>query len=64
VTEFLIRATVQMNEPTPDMIKAIRIRVRNLLMDFGQDVNVIVDFSPIEAHAQDPDHLHPKEQDQ
>lgn len=49
--EFIIRATVNINVPTSDQLRAIRSRVRNLLLDFApeQDINVIVDFSPAEV---------------
>lgn len=46
--EFQVKATVDITRPTPDQLRAIRARVRNLLLDFGDDINVIVDFAPTE----------------
>lgn len=47
--EFLIKSTVQIDKPTPEQLRAIKGRIRNLLMDFGNDINVIVDFAPPEG---------------
>jgi len=47
--EFLVKGTVSIKNPTPADLRAIRARVRNLLMDFGHDINVIVDFAPTEV---------------
>ena len=49
--EFMIKSTVKIDKPTPDQLRAIQGRVRNLLMDFADetDINVIVDFAPTEV---------------
>lgn len=47
--EFLIKSTVEIDAPTPEQLRAIKGRVRNLLMDFGHDINVVVDFAPTEV---------------
>lgn len=49
--EFIVRGTVQIDEPTLSDLRFIRARIRNLLMDFGHDINVVVDFSPTEIRS-------------
>lgn len=49
--EFIIRGTVRIDQPTPDQLRAIKGRIRNLLLDFAdeQDIDVVVDFAPTEV---------------
>jgi len=44
--EFLVKATVKIENPTPEDLLNIKTQIRNTLMSFGHDINVIVDYAP------------------